>query len=180
MERTKPRFDYLNFVYGVGAAVVILGAIAKFLDWKYADEIFIAGLATEVVVFIISSFRFKRKRNEYKWEKVFPGILDEGTDDFKVYDQVGMNNEIVKRNTDYLENKLSQMEENIDKLNDIFSQLTRSIEGMNTSIKKLEDANNGYEGQMKELKKNLGTMNDFYTDFNEVMVYKNRKAEEKK
>ena len=180
MERTKPQFDYLNFVYGVGAAVVILGAIAKFLDWKYADEVFITGLATEVMVFIVSSFKFKSKKNEYKWEKVFPGILEGSDDEFKTYDQVGMNNEIVKRNTAYLESKLTLMEENIDKLNDIFSTLSRSIDGMNTSVKKLEDANNGYEGQMKELKKNLGTMNDFYTDFNEVMVYKNKKSEEKK
>lgn len=177
MERVKPRFDFLNFVYGVGAAVVILGAIAKFLDWKYADEIFIAGLATEVVVFVVSSFRFKNSRKDYKWERVFPGILDENEGDFKTYDQVGMNNEIVKRNTDYLESKLGQMEENIDKLNNIFSQLTHSIESMNTSIKKLEDANNGYEGQMKELKKNLSSMNDFYTDFNEVMGNRNKRAE---
>lgn len=179
MERTKPEFDFLNFIYGIGAAVVIAGAIAKFLDWKYADELFISGLATEVIVFVISAFRFKKRESKYKWEKVFPGILDEGEEDFKTYDQVGMNNEIVKRNTAYLENKLNQMEENIDKLNDIFSQLTKSIEGMNTSIKKLEDANNGYEGQMKQLKKNLGTMNDFYTDFNEVMVYKNKTSKEK-
>ena len=179
MERTRPQFDYLNFVYGVGAAIVILGAIAKFLDWKYADEIFISGLATEVVVFVVSAFRFKNKKNEYKWEKVFPGILEGSEEEFKTYDQVGMNNEIVKRNTDYLETKLSQMEGNIDKLNDIFTQLAHSIDSMNTSIKKLEDANNGYEGQMKELKKNLATMNDFYTDFNEVMVYKNKQGEKK-
>ena len=179
MERTKPQFDYLNFVYGIGAAVVILGAIAKFLDWKYADEIFISGLATEVVVFLVSAFRFKKKKDQYKWEKVFPGILEGTDEEFKPYDQVGLNNDIVKRNTAYLEDKLSQMENNIDRLNDIFSQLTHSIEGMNTSIKKLEDANSGYEGQMKELKKNLGSMNDFYTDFNEVMVYKNKKETKK-
>lgn len=180
MERTKPQFDFLNFVYGVGAAIVILGAIAKFLDWKYADEIFITGLATEVVVFIISAFKFKKKKNDYKWEKVFPGILEGTEEEFKTYDQVGVNNEIVKKNTAYLESKLTQMEENIDKLNDIFLQLAKSVEGMNSSIQKLEDANNGYEGQMKELKKNLGTMNDFYTDFTEVMVYKNKKDKQEK
>lgn len=180
MERTKPQFDYLNFVYGIGAAVVILGAIAKFLDWKYADEIFISGLATEVIVFLVSAFRFKKKNSKYKWEKVFPGILEGTDEEFKPYEQVSLNNDIVKKNTDYLETKLNQMEGNIDKLNDIFSQLTHSIEGMNTSIKKLEDANNGYEGQMKELKRNLGNMNDFYTDFNEVMVYRNKKDKQEK
>lgn len=169
MERVKTTFDYLNFVYGIGAAIVILGAMAKFLDWKYADEIFVIGLGTEVIVFLISSFKFKNTRKNYKWEKVFPGILDENEEDFKTYDQVGINNDIVKRNSIYLENKLSQMEENLDKLNTIFTQLTHSIESMNTSIKKLEDANNGYEGQMKELKRNLNSVNEFYNDFNDVM-----------
>jgi hypothetical protein len=179
MERVKPKFDFLNFVYGIGAAIVIMGAMAKFLDWTYADEIFIIGLGTEVIVFVISSFRFKSKSKDYKWEKVFPGVLDENEEDLQIFDQVGLNNEIVKRNTNYLESKLELMEQNIDKLNDIFGQLTRSVEGMNTSIQKLEDANNGYEGQMKELKRNLSSVNEFYTDFNEVMVMRNKKPEPK-
>ncbi|KAB2915630.1 MAG: gliding motility protein GldL [Bacteroidetes bacterium] len=179
MERVKPKFDFLNFVYGVGAAIVILGAMAKFMDWNYADEIFIIGLGTEVLVFLISSFRFTSKPNKYKWEKVFPGILDETEEDVQIYDQVGLNNEMVKRNSAYLETKLEQMEQNIDKLSDIFTQLTRSVEGMNTSIKKLEDANNGYELQMKELKRNLGSINEFYNDFNEVMVMRNKRVDSK-
>lgn len=178
MEREKPTFDFINFVYGVGAAIVITGAMTKFLDWKYADEIFVIGLATEVVVFLVSSFRLKKNHKEYKWEKVFPGILDETDEDFRTYDTVGVNNEIVKRNTAYLETKLAQMEQNVDKLNGVFMQLTNSLESINTSVKKIEDANNGYELQMKELKKNLGIMNEFYNDFNEVMVYKNKKLKE--
>lgn len=179
MERAKAKFDFLNFVYGVGAAIVITGAMAKFLDWRYADEIFIIGLGTEIMVFVVSSFRFHNRRKEYKWEKVFPGILDDSEGDFQVYDQVGMNTELIKKNTDYLETKMAQMEENIDRLNDVFGQLARSAEAMNNSIKKLEDANNGYELQMRELKKNLNTVNDFYNDFNEVMVYRNGKKETK-
>lgn len=179
MERAKAKFDFLNFVYGVGAAIVITGAMAKFLDWRYADEIFIIGLATEILVFVFSSFRFSSNRKEYKWERVFPGILDENEGDFQTFDQVGLNNEIIKRNTDYLDTKLHQMEENIDRLNDIFVQLARSVEGMNNSIKKLEDANNGYEIQMRELKRNLTGINDFYNDFNEVMVNRSIKKDTK-
>lgn len=179
MERAKAKFDFLNFVYGVGAAIVITGAMAKFMDWRYADEVFIIGLATEILVFVFSSFRFQSNRKDYKWERVFPGILDESEADFQTYDQVGLNNDIVKRNTDYLESKLQQMEENVDRLNDTFIQLARSIEGMNNSIKKIEDANNGYEIQMKELKKNLTGINDFYNDFNEVMVTRTAKKETK-
>lgn len=177
MERKTARFDYLNFVYGIGAAIVITGAMAKFLEWMYADEIFIIGLSTEILVFIISAFRFRRRNTEYKWEKVFPGILDEKTAEVQTFDQVGMNNDILKRNAAYLEDKLALMEDNIDRLNETFAQLTRSIEVMNTGIKKLEDANAGYEGQMKELKRNLTSVNEFYNDFNEVMVMRNRKPE---
>lgn len=177
MERNKPRFDFVNFVYGIGAAIVIIGAIAKFLDWNYADEMFIGGLATEAVVFIISSFRFNKPGKDYKWEKVFPGIIEDSEESIEVFEKGGMNNESLQRNTEMLENKMRQMEENLTKFNEVFSQLTRSVEGMNTSIKKLEDANMGYEGQMKELKRNLNNINNFYNDFSEVMIYKKKDGE---
>jgi len=40
MENDKPKFDYINFVYGGGAAVILVAAMFKFLGWDYANEIF--------------------------------------------------------------------------------------------------------------------------------------------
>ena len=47
-------FKYLkNLLIGVGAAVVIIGALFKIESWPYASEFLIAGLLTEAFLFLI-------------------------------------------------------------------------------------------------------------------------------
>lgn len=46
----------LNRLYSWGAALVILGALFKFLEWPYANLILFVSLSMEIIVFIISGF----------------------------------------------------------------------------------------------------------------------------
>ena len=48
--------DNMNIVYGLGAAVVILGALFKLQGWPGANEMLIAGLGTEALIFTLSAF----------------------------------------------------------------------------------------------------------------------------
>ena len=64
-------------IYGIGASVVILGALFKLQHWSLANEMLIAGMLTEVVVFFL--FAFQPTEKEYNWEKVYPELLDEKT-----------------------------------------------------------------------------------------------------
>ena len=59
-----------NFAYSIGAAIVILGALFKILHLPLGNELLMIGMATEVVMFIITAF--DRPPKEYKWEDVFP------------------------------------------------------------------------------------------------------------
>jgi gliding motility-associated protein GldL len=43
-------------VYGIGAAIVIIGALFKILHLKFANELLIVGLTTEALIFLLSSF----------------------------------------------------------------------------------------------------------------------------
>jgi hypothetical protein len=70
------QFDYLNFFYGIGAAVVLLAAMFKFSGVEYADTIFLTGICVEVLVFLVSAFRYKEE--DYRWERVFPDLLKDG------------------------------------------------------------------------------------------------------
>ena len=54
--RKKGKLSPLNVAYGVGAAVVITGAMFKFLNWRFANEMLFVGLLTEAIVFFISAF----------------------------------------------------------------------------------------------------------------------------
>ena len=46
----------LGYAYGLGAAVVILGALFKIMHWPGANIMLIIGMGTEVVIFVISAF----------------------------------------------------------------------------------------------------------------------------
>ncbi|MGY8918145.1 MAG: type IX secretion system motor protein PorL/GldL [Flavobacteriales bacterium] len=43
-------------LYGIGASVVIIGALFKIQHWEYASEMLIAGLGTEALIFFFSAF----------------------------------------------------------------------------------------------------------------------------
>ena len=54
-------FDYLNFLYSIGAVIILIGVIAKLLEWEVQDLFMTIGLSTEAVVFGISSIKFIKK-----------------------------------------------------------------------------------------------------------------------
>ncbi|MDQ2793553.1 MAG: gliding motility protein GldL, partial [Bacteroidota bacterium] len=64
-------------IYGIGAAVVIVGALFKIEHWAYADLMLIAGLSTEAVIFFLSAFQPANK--DHDWSLVYPE-LSEGYD----------------------------------------------------------------------------------------------------
>lgn len=67
----------IAMAYGIGAAIVILGALFKIMHWPGADEMLIAGMGTEVLIFLISAF--EPTYEEYQWERVYPHLMDESS-----------------------------------------------------------------------------------------------------
>ena len=62
-------------IYGIGAAVVILGAMFKILDWPGATLMIGVGLTTEAIIFFLSAFEPGAK--EVDWAKVYPELDEE-------------------------------------------------------------------------------------------------------
>ena len=61
-------------IYGIGAAVVIVGALFKIEHWKGADTMLIVGLGTEAVIFFLSAFQ--PAAHEPDWSLVYPELND--------------------------------------------------------------------------------------------------------
>jgi gliding motility-associated protein GldL len=61
-------------VYGIGAAVVIIGALFKIQHWKGADEMLIVGLGTEALIFFLSAFQPTAKDPD--WSLVYPQLAE--------------------------------------------------------------------------------------------------------
>lgn len=62
----------MNMVYGLGAAVVIIGALFKIMHWPFGNTMLIIGLVTEAGVFIVSAF--EPIDNELDWSLVYPEL----------------------------------------------------------------------------------------------------------
>jgi gliding motility-associated protein GldL len=62
----------MEFTYGMGAAVVIVGALFKIQHWPGASEFLIVGLLTEAAIFALSAF--ETSADDIDWSIVYPEL----------------------------------------------------------------------------------------------------------
>lgn len=72
----KGKITFTNMVYGLGAAIVILGALFKIQHWKFGSEILTLGMIVEALVFVYSAF--ERQQEELDWSLVYPELAGSG------------------------------------------------------------------------------------------------------
>lgn len=72
MAKSNSGKKIMNMVYGLGAAVVIIGALFKIMHWPFGNAMLIAGLITEALVFAISAF--EPVDDELDWSLVYPEL----------------------------------------------------------------------------------------------------------
>ena len=76
----------MNFAYGMGAAVVIIGALFKIthleFGWITGNLMLTIGLIVEAGIFALSAF--EPVDDEYKWENVYPQLKDKSAVPSKV------------------------------------------------------------------------------------------------
>lgn len=151
---------FMKYLYGLGAAVVIGGALFKIMHWPYANEMLIAGMGTECVVFFVSAF--EPLHAELDWGKVYPQLNED--DEFVMdtgEDKEGMSAEealaIAERGMGGIE--LSS---------DLFDSLTGSLEGLKSNVDKLakiEDATvatNEYTSSVRNATGKMSQLNEGY------------------
>lgn len=61
-------------IYGIGAAIVITGAMFKLLNWPGGGLMLGLGLTTEAIIFFLSSFEPQVKETD--WTKVYPELIE--------------------------------------------------------------------------------------------------------
>jgi gliding motility-associated protein GldL len=80
MAQTRVYKKTMNFVYGMGAAVVIIGALFKIQHFSFGfltgGLMLSIGLGVEAIIFAISAF--DNPDDELDWSKVYPELAGEG------------------------------------------------------------------------------------------------------
>ncbi|MDD2687099.1 MAG: gliding motility protein GldL [Bacteroidales bacterium] len=70
--RSKPYKNFMAKLYGIGAAVVISGALFKILHLPGANIMLLLGMGTESIIFLFSAF--EPLHVEYNWALVYPEL----------------------------------------------------------------------------------------------------------
>lgn len=64
--------NFMAKLYGIGAAIVIIGALFKIQHWPFAGAMLVVGLGTEAVIFFFSAF--EPPHEEPDWTLVYPEL----------------------------------------------------------------------------------------------------------
>jgi len=68
----KGKITVTNMVYGLGAAIVIVGALFKIQHWPFGSEILTLGMIVEALVFTYSAF--EKVKGDLDWSLVYPEL----------------------------------------------------------------------------------------------------------
>jgi gliding motility-associated protein GldL len=146
-KKSKAWKNGMNIVYGVGAAIVIIGALAKLEHWPGASLWLITGMGIEAVVFFVSAFDFPEE--DYSWERVYPELAED---------------DVVSTDTPDIswKDSLNQLD------GSVFNDLSNTLAGLNTNVGKLSgvadaaDATNEYTSKLKSATSKIDSLNQSY------------------
>jgi gliding motility-associated protein GldL len=80
---TKAWKNFMSKLYGIGAAIVIVGALFKIQHWPGGGLMLTIGLGTEAVIFFFSAF--EPIHEDYDWTLVYPELaLGHDSDDDEI------------------------------------------------------------------------------------------------
>ena len=159
----SPSFKYVkNLLIGLGASVVMIGALGKLNSTSWGGMAITAGLLVEAFLFAMLGILGPEK--DYYWEKLYPG-LDKYTSNIAPLTggDIGAVSGPKPLNADVVENKLGGM------LTELQS-MSKSL----GSLKALQEVDFSQTGDQ------LKAMNNFYTRMNEAMSTLNASVEDTK
>lgn len=143
-------------IYGIGAAVVIVGAMFKILHLPGASLMLGVGLTTEAVIFFLSAF--EPKKHEYDWSLVYPELAG---------DTPAVSRKQIS-NGESVTNKLDAMLEKSKVGGELIDSLGRGMRNLSESVNKIGTitdaavATNEYAKNVKTASQSLVNMNKSY------------------
>lgn len=142
-------------LYGIGAAVVIAGALFKIMHWPGANIMLIAGMGTEVIIFIVSAF--EPIHMDLDWTLVYPELAG-------MHGEDGHDKDDKKSVTEQLDNMLEEAKIGPELIESLGSGL-KSLSDNTAKLTNLSDASvaaNEFTDNMKKASGKIGTLSEAY------------------
>lgn len=151
---------FMPLLYGLGAAVVIVGAMFKIMHWPFAGPMLVVGLSTEAIIFAFSAFQPVHKDPD--WTRVYPQLSDDYDGYEEEEDGELATGESVTRRLDDMLADANINEDVIGRLGAGFNTLANSV----NNLKDLSDASvasNEYAANVKTASAAILEMNKSYS-----------------
>lgn len=168
----KTKEGIYNFVYSMGAAVVIIGALFKLTHWSLfgiSGNIMLAiGLVTEAIIFCIFAFDAPKTEESYAWENVYPELLDKEAKPNPRHSTSGIQVAEVKEFETSLSSKLDQMLADAKLDVTLFERLRTGIDKFSSSVDQINQtvdvsaSTHKYNEQLSKAATHMESMNALY------------------
>ena len=151
--QTKAGQNFMAKLYGIGASIVILGAMFKILHWPGADLMLTIGLTTEAIIFFISAF--EKPPADYDWSVVYPELAEMDDDNTSPVRELDNMLEKAKVDGDLIQSlgeglrKVNQAANGIGSVVDIADSTKQYSEQVSAAAEKLQNISTLYEDQIR-------------------------------
>jgi|SRR6056300_1215490 gliding motility-associated protein GldL len=160
------KFDLLNFFYGLGAAIILVAALFKFIGWEGADTLFIVGLLGEALIFLISGAQPVFKQKPYHWERLFPQLEKEGDEEAANASPTTEGVEVTQaQQIDQVIQSMLALNSSVENLNQATSRLTSYVEKLETNYEMVNSSTLDYHKEINSLKIKIASANEKLKEF---------------
>ena len=163
MATRKSQKKFFQMVYGIGASIVIIGALFKIAHWPYGTTILAIGMIVEAIVFFISAF--EPIEDEFDWSLLYDEIkknslssnnfeakLSEKLD--KMLQEAKVDSDLMSRLGQSL-NKFAEAAKGLDVVVDAAGSTQKFNEEMLEASAHLEGLNQIFKNQMEVVDRNV-------------------------
>jgi gliding motility-associated protein GldL len=174
-----------NLIIGLGASVVLIGALAKLQHWSWAGPALIVGMSVEAFIFALLGILPPHK--DYYWEKYYPG-LDQNphVEAYKkgikfsptpIASINGSSGSSATASLDKMLEEANMNPTNLKKLNENFQRFGETVNQVK-DITHVAAATNDYANKAKEATAALGQMKDTFLGATNTLASFNNAADE--
>ena len=160
--------NFMSKLYGIGAAIVIIGAMFKIMHWPGAGPMLVIGLSTEAVIFFFSAF--EPPHAEYDWSLVYPELaLGNSEDDLEL-------DALATGKTGTVTEELDKMFEEAKIEPELIRSLGDGLRNLNSTADQIGNVANAsvaseeYVNSLKNASGKVGALSDAYAKASESLM----------
>ena len=159
--QTRGWKNFMSKVYGIGASVVLVGAMFKIMHWPGSGIMLVIGLSVEAFIFFTSAF--EPLHQEWDWSLAYPELAG-------MHDDIEDTN-IKKHEVDSKKTALEKFDALINSAEitpELFEKLGHGLKSLNDTTEKLSDvseasvATNNYVASFEKASSKVNEFADLY------------------